>query len=523
MALIQAGGQATTAELAEGLSLTPRMVRYRLDRLNSWLKKRDAVLKRQPGQGLQVDSTTEVRDRILSELCGLSGHELVLTPAQRHELLVFLLLLEDEPAIAKGLERRLGVSRTTLFKDLDEVGAWFRRRGLSLVRKPGFGIAVEGAERRRREALVNALFARLGSQALLFVCCGGHPKHISSFFPSFPIPYSGVIRFLSSLQIAHGRRAVAHVESLLGAQFSDDTFALLVLHLALLITRIAQGKTVKYPAEVVQSLTEHPCFSAALDVLGNLGRELSLPIPEDEAAYLTTKLVDAKVFRRLPDRVADVPNEIDVAVLVEQLVVSAARWLGDPRLADDEQIRHELTDHLQSLLQRLRFGLGVQSPQLDDVRALYPGVYQVAEQLTDLLAEAIGQSVPEEETGGLAMYLRAALERLRSAPRCRVLVICPMGAATSQLLASRLGAEFPQLEVVDVLSIREFLARPLTEADAVISTVRSLPVQIRLPMIHVSPLLPREDLARVQTWLAARLQEDLGVRQRISAGVQGVG
>jgi hypothetical protein len=98
-----------------------------------------------------------------------------------------------------------------------------------------------------------------------------------------------------------------------------------------------------------------------------------------------------------------------------------------------------------------------------------------------------------------------------------------MGAATSQLLASRLGAEFPQLEVVDVLSIREFLARPLTEADAVISTVRSLPVQIRLPMIHVSPLLPREDLARVQTWLAARLQEDLGVRQRISAGVQGVG
>jgi mannitol operon transcriptional antiterminator len=190
---------------------------------------------------------------------------------------------------------------------------------------------------------------------------------------------------------------------------------------------------------------------------------------------------------------------------VEQLVDDAAELLDDPRLAEDKQIAQELTTHLEPFLQRLQFGVATQNPLLEDLKATYPHVYWVAERLSEALAEEIEQPVPEGETGYIAMYLRAALERLRPAPRFRVLVICPMGAATSHFLASRLRAEFPQMDLVGVLSLRGFLARPLTEADAIISTVASLPVQTHLPMIHVSPLLPSADVARVRQWLVQEL------------------
>lgn len=508
MALLHAGGQATTAELADRLNLTPRMVRYRLDRLNAWVRERGAELQRRPGKGLSIESTCAATNRILAELEGLTGFDLVLTTAQRRGLLVFALLLENQPTIAKELERRLGVSRSTLFKDLDEVSEWFAERELSLIRRPGFGILVEGAERHRREALVEALSHRLGSEGLLFVTCGGDPKDLSSFCPTSLVPSPMVLRFLSSLQIVHGRRAVVAVETLIGAQFSDDTFASLVLHIALLITRIAQDNPVDYACEAVASLTEHPCFSAALQVLGELSRELGLAIPGDEAAFLTSKLIGAKVIRRLRGEAEEEPASIDVASLAEDLARYAASWLGEPRLVDDEQFAQELAGHLESYLQRRCFGLTTLSPLLEDLKDIYPSVYEIADRLREVLAEKIGQEVPEEEAGSLAMYLRAALERLRSFPRYRVLVICPMGAATSHLLASRLASEFPQLDVVDVLSVREFLARPLAEADGIICTVGSLPVQVRGPMIHVSPLLPPADLARVQTWLAAELQDE---------------
>jgi mannitol operon transcriptional antiterminator len=505
MALVYTEDPMPTAKVAARLDISPRMVRYRLGQVAAWLTEQGGILRKQPGQGLWIEASREVRDRILARLRELSGYDLVLSPAQRQQIFIFTFLLKDEPTVAKQLECQLGVSRSTLFKDLGQVGAWFATRNLSLVRRPGFGIAVEGAEQDRREALVSILFTHLEQQHLLFICCGGNPQDMSCFLPSASVPPSAVLKFLRSLQIAHARRTIARIEALLRVQFSDDVFTFLVLHVAVLITRIAQGKTVNYSPEVVQSIMEHPCLSAVLEVLGELGRELSLPIPEDEAAYLVTKLIGAQVSRRLPEGVSELPNRVNVAALVEQLVDDAAELLGDPRLAEDRQMVQELTTHLEPFLQRLQFGVATQNPLLEDLKATYPHVYWVAERLSEALAEEVEQPVPEGETGYIAMYLRAALERLRPAPRFRVLVVCPMGAATSHFLACRLRAEFPQLDLVGVLSLRGFLARPLTEADAIISTVASLPVQTHLPMIYVSPLLPSADVARIRQWLVQEL------------------
>ncbi|HEC33100.1 MAG TPA: transcription antiterminator [Chloroflexi bacterium] len=518
LALLQAEGPVPAVELATRLNLSPRMVRYRLGQVGAWLAQHGGVLHKRPGRGLWIEASTEARDRILTQLRELSGYALALSPTERQHLLILTLLLEDQPTVAKRLQRRLGVSRSTLFKDLDRASAWCAAHRLSLVRRPGFGIVVEGEEQDWREALVGFLLTNLGSQHLFFICSGGDPQEALRRLSPISVPVSTALTFLRSLQIAHARRAIALAETRLGVRFSDNTFAVLVLHVAVLITRVAQGKAVNVSPEVDRSLSGHPCFSVALEVLGEMARELGLPIPEGEATCLATKLIGAQVNHCLPETaggrfdrmnvatlvkrlVGKQPDRVNVAALVKRLVNKAAELL-DPRLGNDRQLAQELTTHLKPFLERLRFGVGVHNPLLDDLKAAYPHVFWVAERLSMLLAEEIGQPVPEEETGYIAMYLGAALERLRPAPRRRVLVVCPMGTATSQLLASRLRAEFPQLDLVEVLSLREFLAQPLIAADAIISTVASLPLQTHLPMIHVHPLLPPADVARIRKWLA---------------------
>ena len=47
----------------------------------------------------------------------------------------------------------LGVSEATVSNDLDEVAKWFDKFKLSLVRKQGFGIYLEGKEKAYRKAL----------------------------------------------------------------------------------------------------------------------------------------------------------------------------------------------------------------------------------------------------------------------------------------------------------------------------------------------------------------------------------
>jgi galactitol-specific phosphotransferase system IIB component len=93
------------------------------------------------------------------------------------------------------------------------------------------------------------------------------------------------------------------------------------------------------------------------------------------------------------------------------------------------------------------------------------------------------------------------MKKVSSFPKTRILIICPMGAITSHLLAERLQTEFPNLEIVDVMSIRKFLANPTVEADAIISTEAHLPVQTYLPVFHVHPLLNVEDVQQIKAWL----------------------
>jgi len=507
-ALLQCEEPIAAEELAEKLGLTAKMVRYRLDTLELWLAERDAKLDVRKGRGLSIASPTGVREALLKDVRGLSGYELVLTPSQRQQLLKMMLLLSVDPTIAKRLEGELGVSRSTLFNDLDQVEAWFEKHKLALVRRPGFGIMVKGRERDLREALVGVLLSYMEAEGMFYICSREGDQKLVDFFPPILRQISKIGTFLDSLQLEHARTAISEIEDDLADHFSDNTYTILAFHLMVLFNRYSEQKTVEYSDEMLRMIRKHPSFPATKNALNIVGSEMGLDFTMFEAAYLVTKLIGAQVNHKIGGDMNGIRGDL-TSGLAGKLVTNAAEFLGDARLAEDKQIIKELKEYLDSFLQRLRYGLTVSNPLLDEMKRYYPNVYWVSDRLTDLLAKEIDQEIPEEETGYLAMYLRGALERLKAAPKITVLVICPLGKATSQMLASRLEAKFPQFHVADVLSIRKYLEQTnRADCAVIISTVDNLPAKNNVPVIQVNPLLPPEDVQKLQDWLAAKYQDD---------------
>ena len=85
------------------------------------------------------------------------------------------------------------------------------------------------------------------------------------------------------------------------------------------------------------------------------------------------------------------------------------------------------------------------------------------------------------------------------ARRRRALVVCPSGMATAWVLVSRIQAEFPELELVEVLSERGYQGLDHSDYDLVISTV---PVpEDTAKVVVVSALLSAGDVARVAAQL----------------------
>jgi hypothetical protein len=95
------------------------------------------------------------------------------------------------------------------------------------------------------------------------------------------------------------------------------------------------------------------------------------------------------------------------------------------------------------------------------------------------------------------MYLAGSLERHRLRPKVRVTVVCPAGMATAWILVSRLVAEFPQIEVIRVVSKSAFETEPGEEPDLVVSTIPLDDLPEATTLIVVSPLLREADVRRL--------------------------
>jgi mannitol operon transcriptional antiterminator len=133
----------------------------------------------------------------------------------------------------------------------------------------------------------------------------------------------------------------------------------------------------------------------------------------------------------------------------------------------------------------------------------YEKEHIVATEVAVLVHQFTGVELPQSEVNNLVVLLRAAFIRNRSYRFDRVIVICPSGMATAQLLVARLHARFPNLSNLEVISLRDLTPALVSSADLILTTI-SLPRQYagRENVIQVHPLLMPEDIAAITKFLS---------------------
>ncbi|MFN2280798.1 MAG: BglG family transcription antiterminator, partial [Anaerolineales bacterium] len=472
----------STAEIAASLGISPKMVRYRLDRVSAWLAQHDISLKKEYGVGLWLAGDGAAYQALEEHLKQINGYELILSPHQRQQILIFYLLQQEEPVIAKKLEVSLGVSRSTLFSDLDLASGWLEDYSIELIRKPGYGLQLRGQEERKRQALVDLILEHIEQDKLMYALFGGS-QNISLSNPAFiSLASSPIVIFLNSLQTSLAYQIITNIEENIEIQFSDYSTLLLLLHLCIMIVRIAQDHNIQEAPEDLEQLTSHRYFSAVLEELKQLGRNLNIPISLEEVSHVFSLMLAMEIYSISSDHVKGNLEDMRILDLILDSLVQIDDLIGSPRLSENSQIVHELALIFEPFIDRIHLNTNLRNPLLDEFMSKHSDLYHAAEIIAENLSSRTGKRIPEEEIGYIGMCLYSAVKKVSSFPKTRILIICPMGAITSHLLAERIQSEFPDLEIIDVMSVRKFLANPTIEADAIISTEAHLPVQTYLPV-----------------------------------------
>lgn len=253
----------------------------------------------------------------------------------------------------------------------------------------------------------------------------------------------------------------------------------------ILVFRIAKGHHIEELKRTDASETTIFFEESVVRMLHKAALRLELTYTNEDVHYLSLQLISNR-FEPLPE------EEVD-EVIVERLLsrVSAALNIN---FASDQKLEEQLKNHIPPMIYRLRSNNKTENPFTSQIKNEFSLTFNVIWVVLSEYEQELGISFNEDEIAFLTMYFQAAIERARM--NRKILIVCQMGIATSELLINRIKNVLPSLDTFEVASVAELEQMPLNEYDLIISTIKvDIP---KKQVILVSPFLTKEDIERIK-------------------------
>ncbi len=475
----------TAAALAESIGVSRRTVMRELPGMEKWLEAAGFHLIRSPGQGVRLEEGAGRRAELRALL---DSKQIVPSRSERIDQLLVLLFSAGEPVKTTYLAHMLQVSEHTLSSDLNVAADWLLARGVTLRRRSGVGVWLEGTP----ESLRRALGVRLRPQLAQM----DWQKFLSDAHTPLSLLDQEDTRAVVSVLLAFEQKTTFC--------FSDSAFLSMVLHLTLLAGQVRAG-SLPQPDPASDSAGDAAALRRELE------QALGLRLPDGETDYLKHCLQAASGRQDWDD-----PAQMQIRYLASLLIRGMERETG-VELTGFSSLREDLCAHLRPMLLRITRGERIENAQLLPMQEQYPALWQAMRRVCAETAAALAlPPIPDEEACFLAMHFGAVLEECeRTQRRLHAVVVCPSGMATSRFLTSQLDREVPEITVDRMCAMRSLDVDDLRRhgVDLIISTV---PLQIDFPHIVVGAVLQEKDRIQLRDAVENFQRPTAPVRQTIA-------
>ena len=499
--IIETDGYVKVEELAKRLKTSSRTIFRELRHIDDELKEYHVRLVSKAGMGIHMEGSYEDKEALRQELN--TEQIQYLNKEERQHLLIFELLRSDEVQKLLHYGALFQVSEATISNDLDSIEPWFRQHDLSLIRKPGVGVGVQGEEAVLRKAMTQLLQEDLQSK---------ESYESVNFLDSqtllteiFLHQDAGILNMLNQdilkriLDVFQTNQHELNLD-----RYAQASYIGLIMHLVIAIERILKNEELKDGGDVVAMVQEDASYQQAQQMAHVLELEFDIDIPDVEIAFIALHIRGAKISRVEYDSLQDEPARQlrDVLYAMVQTYDEEKRYL----LMEDEELFQGLLTHLSPTITRLQHDLPIYNPLLSQIQTEYRELYEQTKQACRVLENYCGVSISADETGFITMHIGASLERMQhTAIHRRVIpigVVCASGIGVSAMLSARIQKSFHPDVRLQIFSMEDVQRHAYDDAELLVSTF-SLDVADR-EVIVVTPLLNQQDIHNIRTALTCR-------------------
>lgn len=463
--ILDKSGPMTADELAAQLKLSGKTVRSLIKTYAKEMQENGFCITAKPGRGFGIE-ITDAQTYVSGSKPQQGERTGIPQDAQeRIQRLRQYLLEKDGYSKLDDLSEQFFVSRRSISNDLREVERQLAEYGLSIRRKPGYGICVVGRETNRR------------------ICIAAQRDE------SRPV----------------GQQIQELVSRVLEKEkFAMSTMALdnLAVHLEVAVERIRTGHAIESSDGMQADLPER-ILEVASHIAVQIENMTGVAFPLPEVYYIAMHLNGKQMYRAnamTSDENLVIPQEVNriVSDMIEHIYEA---FRIDFR--DNLELRMGLCMHMVPLLARIKSGMRMKNPILQDIKREYPLAYEMATQACSVLRNVSPNPIKEDEIGYIAVSFALALERQKAkewAPK-NILIVCASGKGSAQLLAYRyqqiFGKNLGRVQTCDVIGLRSV---NFSKIDYVFSTV-PIPIYVPVPIRQIQFFPTEKELTQMKKLL----------------------
>ncbi|MFS0780010.1 BglG family transcription antiterminator [Neobacillus sp. 3P2-tot-E-2] len=482
--------EITVKDLADQIGVSGRTVHRDLKNVEDILMEYGLTLQKKSGVGVQVAGDKNKIHELELFLFNLFHTEY--TPDERQTIILCELLESNGPVKLLGLANDLNVTIATVSSDLTKLEERLRNFGLSLIRKRGYGVEIEGDEGAKRRAMSNLISEYLDESEILSLARENIQKRSTQQINTISERLLGLVE---KQKLVIVEKIVESIVQELPFTMADSAYIGLVVHLALAVERIQKGEGININQDYLETQQLSKEYKFAEKIVTELEQVFKIKIPNAEIAYITMHLKGAKLRHDNEFLIED--SSFQIAIKTKNLIKLVGNRAGID-LSGNRSLFEGLVLHLKPAIYRIKQKMGISNPLIDKIKKDYTELFSIVK---DAVEQVLPEFyVPDEEIGYLVMHFGAVIQGSKELIKLKALVICSSGIGTSKMLATRLQKEFPELQDIKNVSVMEFKKMKTYDYPLIISTI-PIP-DYHLDYILVSPILTKDEIEKIRSFIS---------------------
>lgn len=448
----------------EELQVSTKTIYKDIANIKDFLQPYDLSIELAPRKGIRLHGSDSSRGKIKLVLSNVGDSQSVFDINYRRLFIFSKILFSASPQSYQSYADKFFISAQTIKKDVDAIDNYLRRVGAALKREHS-GTIVTGSETTIQRAFKEYLEEYQAEVQL-------SSEQESELFDEAIIKV--VEQFIANLNETDLPNAYI-INSLKNG-------------LLILINRVKNDRHYEENSNLLFSDMENmQLYMTALALSDQCNREMNIIFSESDMYYLCSLLLAHGIEPSIQETNPVINQSIKKMIQRMSLLI-------DVDLSQDNRLFNSLAAHISPMIFRLKIGVDIKNPLKEQIISQYSTMFTLVKYGAAAIEESFNVQLSDDEISFLTIHFQLAFEKIRLAKH--ILIVCPTGLGTSQLIYQRIRQNLPTVNIIEVIDFKEFQKKTLKDVDLIISTIKLSETQ-GVPVGYVSALPTSEEITAI--------------------------